>query len=103
MPFDDRLIEFGWSFRNDTNNPTYDGVKVTFLYNTEHTNDPTKKGYSRNFILNDLHGPRLDIATQEPIMMLPDSEFTHFELVPYRSRKVCLDRGQCAFIAGFKR
>ena len=49
LAYDDRLIEFGWSFRNDTNNPIYDGVKATFLYNTEHTNDPTKKGYSRTF------------------------------------------------------
>ena len=37
--FDNHLIEMGWNFRNSSD-LRYDGIKVKFLYNTEHTHDP---------------------------------------------------------------
>ena len=85
QPYTDHLIEMGWLFRN-TSSLNYDGLRVKFLYNREHTNNPARGGYSKNFTLDDMYARRLNItAEEEPLVMLQDEEESHWELVPERS------------------
>ena len=102
--FDNRLVEMGWNFRN-TSDLNYDGIKVKFLYNTELTNDKRQSGslaYTDNFDLFDMYSKKLNIDKNEPIWLNTDDQ-TNWQLERGRSKKLCLDRGVCAFIAGFSR
>ena len=73
----------GWMFRN-TSDLNYDGLKVKFLYNTEHTYDETAVGYSGNFELADVYARRLNTSESEPLVLTEDEEH-NWELVGHRS------------------
>lgn len=100
--FDNKMIDMGWMFRNTSSN-LYDGLRVKFLYNSTMTNNPTEAGYSRFFILEDVHAPKLDIDEDETSALKVDYRDNHWELERHKSKKVCLEPGVCAFIVGFKR
>ena len=123
--FDDRLVEMGWMFKKNITLPDnlsekekkelaakekYDGIKVRFLYSYDHIFDsrndiersPLQKGYTDYFELDDMYSVRLNIKKMEPKDMHVDKQ-TNWQLERARSKKVCLDRGECVFIAGFSR
>ena len=67
VPFDNRLIEMGWMFREQQEQPgskVYDGVKVKLLYNHDYLNDPRnsafEKAYTDYFELSDMFTSKLD-------------------------------------------
>ena len=106
---DNRLIEMGWMFRNTTKpDSKYDGIKVKFLYSHEFMNDPRihdnfeAKAYTDYFELYDMYSKRLDREKKEPISMQIDNQ-TNWHIELGRSKKVCLDRGDCVFKVGFSR
>ena len=79
----------GWCFRNSSST-IYDGFKATFLYNSTMINDPTSAAFTNTFLLNDLYSAKLNIAEQEPIALKIDTNVTDWEIVPYKSKKVCI-------------
>ena len=102
QPFNNRVIDMGFLFRN-ASSEVYDGMRAKFLYNTTQTNDAEAKGYSRNFIVEDFNTTRLNMTANETHWMTTDVNFTDWQFLSHKSRKVCLDFGQCAFIVGFTR
>ena len=100
----------GWMFKNSTSDKKYDGIKVRFLYSYDHIHDsrtdPDRssllKGYTDYFELDDMYSNRLNIEKQEPKDMKVDKD-QNWRLERSRSKKVCLNRGDCVFIAGFSR
>ena len=99
----------GFCFRNSTTS-RYDGIRATFLYKLNQINDPTKDGYSHTFELQDVFGPKLKAKKSSskdedpsPGDLIEDTSPSNWEIVPYESKKVCLQPGQCAFIVRFVR
>ena len=89
-PIDNRLIEMGWSYTNDTDasKPKYDGFKAQFLFNSTQVNSPDSVANSHVFELIDLYSTRLS-EKKEPESLNVDKNLTNWEIVPYKSMKVC--------------
>lgn len=82
VPFDNRLIEMGWMFREQQYQlgpKVYDGVKVKLLYNHDYLNDPRnsafEKAYTDYFELSDMFTSKLSatiLNEEEPSEMTID-------------------------------